>query len=85
LTPGAGSGDPDVWQAPLLFPELEKSILAEHKQGGYLKIPRAKVSALAQWNFQKNALPQLDLTITVLTPEKENEPVMTFTQGSYTP
>ncbi len=85
LTVGGNTATPDVWEAPLLFPDLEKSILAEHMNGGYLKIPRAKVVALAQWNFQKNLLPQLDLTITVLTPEKENEPPMTFTQGAYTP
>ncbi len=83
LTPGATSADPDVWEAPLLFPELEKSIGAEHKQGGHLKIPRAKISALAVWNFQKAALPQIDLTITVLTPTKEGEKPMTSSTGPY--
>lgn len=85
LVVGAGTGNPDVWEAPALFPDLEQSVLAEHMNGGYLEIPRAKISALAQWNFQKNLLPQLDLNITVLTPTKVDEPPLRFTQGVYTP
>lgn len=85
LVVGSGSGSPDVWSAPLQFPDLEKSVLAEHTQGGYLSIPRAKISALVVWNFQKAALPQIDLTITILTPTKLNEPPMKFTQGAYVP
>lgn len=85
LTTGATTADPDIWESPLLFPDMERSILAEHMNGGYLQIPRAKVVALVQWNFQKNLLPQIDLNITVLTPEKVDEPPMTFTQGAYTP
>lgn len=85
VTAGATSADPDIWEAPLLFPDLEMSVLAEHKQGGHLKIPRAKISALVVWNFQKAALPQIDLTITVLTPTKLNEPPMTFSTGPYIP
>ena len=86
-TPGAGSGDPDIWEAPLQIPEKEASIVAEHKDGGgYLEIRRAKVNAVLQWKFQKSGLPQVDLTITVLTPTKEGVKPLKFVDGgTYTP
>lgn len=83
LVIGATSANPDVWSAPATFPDLEKSIVLTHNQGGHLKIARGKISALVVWNFQKAALPQIDLTITILTPTKTAEPPMVFSEATY--
>jgi hypothetical protein len=81
-TIGPASGV-DTWEAPLQIATFEASIVAEHQQGGHLKIPRASISATADWNFQKNNLPQINVVATVLTPTKEGEPPMTFSTAEY--
>ncbi|HRQ17703.1 MAG TPA: hypothetical protein PL085_11545 [Agriterribacter sp.] len=86
LTPGATSADPDVWAAPAQFPELEKSIVAEHKQGGYLAIVRAKLNVTAEWKFQKSGLPQLNIEAIILAPTKDGvAPFTLYHGGDYTP
>lgn len=85
LTPGATSSDPDVWESPLQILPFEASLIAEHSQGGHLKIVRASISATADWNFQKNNLPQINVVATVLTPTKADTKPMVFNSGPYTP
>lgn len=81
---GPASGN-DTWEAPLQIPAFETSILAEHTQGGHLKITRASVVATMDWAFQKNNLPKINLVATVLTPTKENEPPYRFSTAPYVP
>lgn len=82
---GATSGDPDTWQAPAQIPTFERSIVAEHSQGGYLSIVRASISATIDWNFQKNKLPQINLVCKVLTPTKAGVKAFSFSTAAYTP
>lgn len=86
VTPGATSGDPDVWEAPVQIPAFEASLVLEHSQGGYIEVPRASISATLDWNFQKNNLPQINLSATILTPTKNNTaPIKFFAGGTYVP
>ena len=82
---GPTSGDPDTWEAPAQIPTFERSIVAEHSQGGFLSIVRAAITATIDWNFQKNNLPQINLVCTVLTPTKLNEPAYKFSTAAYVP
>lgn len=84
-TPGATSADPGSWDAPDQILTQEKSIVAEHTQGGYLKIVRGAVSATADWNFQKNNLPRINLSISVLTPTKAGTKPFGFNEAAYAP
>lgn len=82
---GATSADPDTWEAPAQIPTFERSMVAEHTQGGYLAITRASITATIDWNFQKNKLPQINIVAKVLTPTKVGEPAYKFSTDAYTP
>jgi hypothetical protein len=69
-TGGAG----DTWEAPDTFLEQEQSIKLTFKQGGYMLIPRGKVSAKPNFQFNKSALSQVDISIDILQPTKAGEP-----------
>lgn len=81
---GPASGA-DTWEAPLQIQNFEASIVAEHQQGGHMKIVRALVAATADWNFQKNNLPQINVVATILTPTKTNTAPISFSTADYTP
>lgn len=70
----ATSGAGEIWQAPDVIPEIEQSIELEWKQGGKLRIVRAKVSAALNMSFKRDTLSQVDITATVLQPTKAGEP-----------
>jgi hypothetical protein len=82
---GATTADPDTWEAPAQIPTFERSIVAEHSQGGYLWIVRAAITATIDWNFQKNNLPQINLSCTVLEPTKANQAAYGFNTAAYVP
>jgi hypothetical protein len=75
----------DTWEAPATIPTFERSIVADHTQGGHLKIVRASITATIDWNFQKNKLPQINLVCRVLTPTKANTAPYSFSTAAYTP
>jgi len=66
----AVSASPESWEAPASSAELEQSVRATFKVGGKVEIPRAKIAAKLQLNFQKTKLAQVDLVITALIPTK---------------
>ncbi|GAO43796.1 hypothetical protein [Flavihumibacter petaseus] len=70
----AGSGGGETWKAPDSFPEQELSLEATWKQGGILRVPRAKIAANLNMSFKKDTLSQIDITATILQPTKANEP-----------
>lgn len=72
------AGSPETWHAPDSIPEIEQSMEMEWKQGGKIKIPRAKVSAKLTMAFKRTALSQIDITATVLQPTKVGEPRMSI-------
>lgn len=77
------SGQADSWDAPASFPTIERSFILEHQSGGHIKIARASVAARLVWNFQKNNLPQFDITATILTPTKPGVKALQYVQGVY--
>ncbi len=60
----------DKWLAPDAVPEIEQSLRVEWKQGGFLEIPRAKITCKLSMQFRKDALSQIDIVATVLQPTK---------------
>lgn len=74
-------GPPDVWEAPASESEIEKSIELVAKNGWKVEIPRAKIVAKFQWNFQKTKLAQIDIVATILVPTKVGEAPITITEG----
>jgi hypothetical protein len=81
---GPASGN-DTWEAPAQFPTYERSIIAEHSQGGHLIVARASVSATADWAFQKNNLPKINIVATVLSPQKVGVVAFKFNTAPYVP
>lgn len=73
-------GPPDVWDAPASEAELEKSIEIVTKNDWKVEIPRAKIVAKFQWNFQKTKLAQIDITATILVPTKANTAPIKITE-----
>lgn len=63
-----------TWNAPDEAPVIEKSIRVTMKDGTVVSVPRANISAVFQWNFQKDKLAQVDLTATILMPTKTGTP-----------
>ncbi|MEX6691258.1 hypothetical protein QTN47_27360 [Danxiaibacter flavus] len=82
VIPGATQTDPPTWQAPASQPQIEQSVEIKHRLGGVIKIARGKVVTTSQLKFQKNGLGQLDLTITILAPEKSGVPSWSMTAGT---
>lgn len=82
VIPGATQADPPTWNAPASMQQVEQSIEIKHKLGGVIKIVRGKVVVTSQLKWQKNSLGQLDLTITILAPEKAGVASWSFTGGT---
>ncbi|MEZ2446125.1 hypothetical protein AB6805_30630 [Chitinophaga sp. RCC_12] len=67
-----------TWNAPNETPNMEKSLKVTMKDGTVVQVPRGKIDAVFQWNFQKDKLAQVDLTYTILLPEKANTPMLSI-------
>lgn len=67
-----------TWNAPDETPNIEKSLKVTMKDGTIVTVPRCKVDAVFQWNFQKDKLAQVDLTFTILKPEKANTAILSI-------
>lgn len=65
-TPATG----DTWGAPATFQAVEQSMKIIWKNGAWVKIPRASISAKLNMSFKKSGLTQIDVTATVLQPTK---------------
>lgn len=65
----------DKWNIPSNSVNIEQSIKLEMLKGGIWTITRANINASLVWNLSKSKLPQVNITATILTPEKANEPV----------
>jgi hypothetical protein len=72
----------DRWDAPDTFPEKEQSLKLLWKNGGYVQIPRAKVSGKLNMSFKKDTLSQIDITATVLQPTKSGVPRLSKVNGT---
>lgn len=68
----------DIWNAPDTLPTIEQSLELEMAKGGILSVCRASINASLAWNFSKTKLPQLNITATILTPEKAGEKSFKF-------
>lgn len=73
-TPAAG----ETWKAPSQDPTIEKSIKLVWKNGGYVLIPRASITAKLELSFKKSALSKIDLVADILVPTKTDEPSMSI-------
>ncbi|MHA4844415.1 hypothetical protein ACX0G7_09635 [Flavitalea antarctica] len=69
----AAGGTGELWKAPDSIPEIEASIEVEWKQGGKLRIARAKVTAALNMSFKRDTLSQIDITASILQPTKVGE------------
>jgi hypothetical protein len=59
-----------IWNAPDTFQAVEQSLQMIWKNGAWIKIPRASISAKLNMSFKKSGLTQIDITATVLQPNK---------------
>lgn len=64
------------WDAPDTIPDIELSVEITDQKGNIVKIARAKISAKMSLNFKRTALGVIDITATVLVPNKAGEPSM---------
>lgn len=68
---GAGtSGDPKIWNAPTVSPQIERSIEIVTKSGFKINIVRAKITAKLNAKLVKNGVALVDIEAKVLTPTK---------------
>lgn len=74
----------DVWNAPDVVPTIEVSLELTMAKGGVLTVPRASINASLSWAFSKSKLPQLNITGTILTPEKVGEKAFKFNDKTLT-
>ncbi|GAA0561545.1 hypothetical protein [Chitinophaga japonensis] len=70
----------NVWEAPRTAPIIEQSVRLITKKGGTVDIPHARISAIKQFNFRKTALFQVELTITILLPDKDGVAPIKYTK-----
>lgn len=61
----------DVWEAPLNTPQLYQSIELVTLDGDKVELVKVKIDAIIEWNFQKSKLAQVNITGTILKPDKE--------------
>ena len=71
----------DRWNAPDTFPEVEQSMRIEIRSGGYMEIPRVKISPKLTMSFGKSKLSQIDISATILKPTKEGVPIYSLING----
>lgn len=74
------AGPPKKWEAPDQSPVIEKSVEITPKKGHILTITRGKITAKQTGKYAKTGLAMLDITITVMKPDKAGEPSMTATE-----
>ncbi len=74
-TVGAGQA---FWAMPATLPTIERSVEIITKDGWKILIPRLSISSKMQWNLQKTKLAQIDITSTILVPEKVGENKASF-------
>ena len=74
-----GSGN-DVWEAPDQAPEIVVSIKILTKSDGIVELPRVKLTGIPQFNLKKTAAFQVDLTGTILLPEKTGVAPIKYTK-----
>jgi hypothetical protein len=72
------SAQQEKWEAPDTFPDVEKSLKLTDRNGNIVSIPRAKISTKLGLSFAKDKLGQLDMSATVLQPEKAGEKRLTL-------
>lgn len=60
------------WNAPQDTPQIEQSFEITTQDNAIIRIPRGKVTVVMNLNFKKSALPQADVTVDILKPEKAN-------------
>jgi hypothetical protein len=66
----SGSGDTAKWLAPDTLPIIEQSVKITPQQGLVFEIPRMKIVAKINGEFSKKGLLLIEVTGTVLQPEK---------------
>lgn len=71
----------DRWNAPDTFPEVEQSLKIMIRSGGYMEIPRAKIAPKLTMSFGKSKLSQIDISATILKPNKEGVPIYSLING----
>ncbi|SEV88928.1 hypothetical protein SAMN05428988_0158 [Chitinophaga sp. YR573] len=72
----------NTWNKPADTPNIEVSCKVTMKDGTIIQIPRGNITAVFQWNLQKNKLAQVDLTLYALLPTKDNTPEISITTPS---
>jgi hypothetical protein len=72
-----GSGASAKWNAPDTIPDIEKSVRITPLQGLVFEIPRMKITAKINGQFSKTNVFVIDVTGTVLQPEKTSASKMT--------
>lgn len=79
---GTVAGIGETWNAPDSIPEIEQTLKIEMKVGGYVLIPRAKITAKLTMSYKRDALSQIDITASVLQPTKVGEPRLTIVNAA---
>jgi hypothetical protein len=76
----SGSGDAAKWNAPDTMPVIEQSVRITPQQGLIFEIPRLKITAKINGPFSKTEMFLLEISGTVLVPEKTGVPKLTATK-----
>lgn len=69
----------DTWNAPAVMPQVEKSVRITPTLGYVIEIPRMKITAKVDAQFQKSGMFVIQVNGIVLTPEKEGIPKLKAT------
>ena len=68
---GVGAEEHDTWEAPDVLPTIEKSVKITPLQGLKFAVPRLRIVAKLNGNFSKTGMMLVEVTGTVMKPEKE--------------
>ena len=68
---GDGAEEHDTWEAPDVLPTIEKSVKITPLQGLKFAVPRLRIVAKLNGNFSKTGMMLVEVTGTVMKPEKE--------------
>ena len=68
---GEGAEEHDTWEAPDVLPTIEKSVKITPLQGLKFAVPRLRIVAKLNGNFSKTGMVLVEVTGTVMKPEKE--------------
>ena len=77
-----GTGDDALWEAPdsVDLREFEQSIEIVTNYDLKIEIPRAKVTALINWNLSRTEIAKVDITARVLQPTAAGVPRITISK-----